>query len=257
MANAESARNVVFASPGGVSLALDASIPDSRGPHPAVILVHGGGWVNGDKTDLQPWFPVLSQAGFAWFSINYRLAPAYRHPSAVEDVEAAIDWVITNAARYRVDPKRLALMGEGAGGHLAALAGVRVGASRIRAVVDFHGVNDIPLWLDQRKELPKNIAQYLGIRDMTPGSIEIARKASPVAYIARHVPHFLFVHGTANKGVPQQQSEAMCASMKQTGVPCEVFLIKDAPHGVSNWDAEPRFRTWKPKVVEWLREELR
>ncbi|MBY0374137.1 MAG: alpha/beta hydrolase [Bryobacteraceae bacterium] len=255
MASAESARNVVFASPGGVSLTLDAFVPDSPGPHPAVILVHGGGWGKGDKqTDIQPWLPVLSQAGFAWFSINYRLAPAYRHPAAVEDVEAAIEFVITNASRYRVNPNLLALMGEGAGGHLAALAGVRVGASRIRAVVEFHGVNDIPLWLEQRKRLPKDIAQYLGIKDMSPASVEIARQASPVTYIARHMPHFLFIHGTADKIVPHRQSEQMCASMKQIGVPCEVFLIKDAPHGVANWEAKPRFQTWKPKLVEWLRE---
>jgi len=254
----ETHKDVVFASPVGVRLTLDALVPDAPGKHPAVILVHGGGWEAGDKqTYIQPWFPVLTQAGFAWFSINYRLAPAHKHPAALEDVLTAVAWVRKNAAKYRIDTNRIALMGESAGGHLAALAGAKAGATQVRAVVDFYGVNDIPLWLQQRKELPKNIAQYLGIKDTSSASLEIARAASPTSYITRGMPRFLFVHGTADKGVPPEQSSVMCQRMKDTGVPCEVLLIEGAPHGVSNWESEPRFHVWKPKVVHWLREALR
>src|SRR5258707_15837970 len=83
--------NVEYGHPGGESLKPDASIPDGPGPFPAAVLVHGGGWVAGDKQQYIIYiFEPLSRAGFAWFSINYRLAPKYRYPAAMEDTEAAI-----------------------------------------------------------------------------------------------------------------------------------------------------------------------
>src|SRR5580704_10415717 len=75
----------------GVSLKMDLSIPDGEGPFPAVILVHGGGWQAGDKQkNCKPLFKPLSDAGIAWFTINYRVAPKYRFPAAIDDVVQAI-----------------------------------------------------------------------------------------------------------------------------------------------------------------------
>ena len=86
--------DIEFAKPGGVALTLDASIPEGKGPFAAVIVVHGGGWENGTKRSYdKPLLPVLTDAGFAWFTINYRLAPQHKYPAAVEDVEAAVRWV--------------------------------------------------------------------------------------------------------------------------------------------------------------------
>ena len=121
---AELLRDVPYASPGGVPLALDASIPDGRGPFPALIVVHGGGWVRGDKRiDVEPLFNPLSRAGFAWFSIDYRLASsALQFGAAVGDVENAIRFIKLHAAEYRIDPDRIALIGESAGAQLAAMA---------------------------------------------------------------------------------------------------------------------------------------
>ena len=101
-------------------------IPEGSGPFAAVILVHGGGWSNGSKQAefIKPLFPVLDGSGLAWFSIDYRPSPKYRHPAAAEDVEQAIRYVKNHAREFRVDPNRLALMGESAGGHLVALVAV-------------------------------------------------------------------------------------------------------------------------------------
>jgi alpha-L-fucosidase 2 len=84
--------DIPYSTPGGVSLKLDAHIPDGKGPFPAIVLVHGGGWVAGHKTvnfvtDL---FPVLDQTGMAWFTIDYRLAPKHPYPAARVDVEEAV-----------------------------------------------------------------------------------------------------------------------------------------------------------------------
>src|SRR3954464_1641361 len=116
IATGEDFKDVEFAHPGGARLTLDAHIPDGAGPFPAAILVHGGGWVAGDKEQYITYiFQPLSDAGFAWFSINYRLAPKYTFPADADDVEAAVRWIKENAARYHVDPKRIALIGESAG----------------------------------------------------------------------------------------------------------------------------------------------
>src|SRR6202158_2818554 len=110
----------------GFQLTLDAHIPDASGPFPAAILVHGGGWVAGDKQQYITYiFQPLSDAGFAWFSVNYRLAPQYKFPADADDVEAGIRFVKANAARYKVDPRRIALLGESAGGHLVSYVGAR------------------------------------------------------------------------------------------------------------------------------------
>src|SRR5579862_1343844 len=104
-AHARMLKDVVYGHAGGVDLTLDASIPDGSGPFPSAVLVHGGGWVAGDKQQYITYiFQPLSDAGFAWFTINYRLAPRFHFPADAEDVEAAIRWIKSNASRYRVDP---------------------------------------------------------------------------------------------------------------------------------------------------------
>lgn len=243
-------KDVEFAKPAGVSLTLDAWIPESAQPQPAVILVHGGGWHAGDKrTYINPWFPTLTQAGIAWFTINYRLAPQWKYPAAPEDVESAVRWVQANARKWHIDPQRIALMGESAGGHLVALVGAR-GKVKVKTVVDFYGVNDLPL-VNQQRGKSQNLEAFL-----PDGSDATYKAASPATYIHKGMPPYFFVHGTGDKAVPWQQSPAMCDQMKAAGARCEVFLIEGAPHGVEGMEKNPAWKSWKPKVVEWLRREL-
>ena len=89
---------VEYGKPGGHALLLDLHVPDGPGPFPAAILVHGGGFDAGTRaTNMAPTFQPLAEAGFAWFSIDYRMAPEFRFAQAREDVDAAIVWVKANA----------------------------------------------------------------------------------------------------------------------------------------------------------------
>src|SRR5690348_11366290 len=103
--------DVEFFRQGETRLALDAAVPQTPEPCPAIIVVHGGGWVRGDRRiDVQPLLNPLLDAGFAWFSISYRLMnDVTQFGAAVEDVEAAIRFVRDHAAEYRIDPDRIAL----------------------------------------------------------------------------------------------------------------------------------------------------
>src|ERR1700747_2770014 len=109
--------DIEFAKADGVSLKRDAWIPDGEGPFPTVILVHGGGWQQGDKqTTFNPIFEPLSQAGFVWLTVNYRPGPKYHYPAAVDDVVSAIRYVEDHAREFKVDSNRIAISGESAGG---------------------------------------------------------------------------------------------------------------------------------------------
>jgi acetyl esterase len=147
--------DITFASVAGTNLTLDAYMPEGKGPFPTCILVHGGGFTKGDKTSfIKPLFEPLSQAGFTWFTINYRLAPQHRFPACIEDTEAAIRWVKAHAKEYQVDVNRIALIGESAGGHIVSFVGTRgKGDTRVAAVVPFYAPHDLVLQ-NQGRETP-------------------------------------------------------------------------------------------------------
>jgi acetyl esterase len=244
-------RDIEFGRVDGVSLTLDAYVPPGKGTFPAVILVHGGGWHAGDKqTYIKPLFEPLEKAGFVWFSINYRLAPRYPFPAAIEDVERAIEYVRTNARKYDVDRRRIALVGESAGGHIAAFVGTR--SRHLAGVVSFYGVHDFESRARMRNRVDENVGWFLGINSMDENGIARMRAASPVHFVHRRMPPYLFIHGTEDKGVPFQQSLQMCDAMKKVGAVCEVYPVKGAGHGVENWEKEPSLLHYKAKLTGWL-----
>lgn len=256
---AELRTDIVFSTPDGTPLTLDAYVPEGRGPFPAVIIVHGGGWEAGSKTTfVPPLFEPLTKGGFAWFSINYRLAPAHTFEEMASDVDAAIRWVKRNARAYKVDRKRIALMGESAGGHLVSYAGARgKGETRVAAVVSFYGVHDINARSRRMGAIGRNIEQLLRISAPGPEAEAKQRAASPITYVHGKMPPYLMIHGTEDKAVPYDQSTLMCAKMKDSGAPCEVFTVEGAPHGIGPWEKVPGYQKYKEKMVEWLQQTLK
>jgi alpha-L-fucosidase 2 len=243
-----------------VSVKLDVHIPLGKGPFAAVILVHGGGWTNGTKTAsfVKPLFPVLDQSGFAWFTIDYRLAPAHPYPAALEDVEAAVRFVKLHAKEYKVDPKRIALMGESAGGHLVNLVGARNRAG-VAAVVCFYGPIDMPLWARryESKPLDKSVTDFFGFTTLDEAARKILREASPDTYLSRKTPPFLVIHGTRDEAVDYDQALRHVELFKRKGIPCELITVQDGIHGVVNWEKDPRFTSYKAPMIAWLHKTLR
>src|SRR5690242_9589199 len=131
-------KDVEYGRPGGTPLLLDLHVPDGAGPFPAAILVHGGGFDQGSKsTNVRPLFEPLASAGFAWFSIDYRMAPEFRFPQAKEDMATAIQWVKAHAGEYHVDARKIVLIGESAGGFLVNYAGTHeTPQTKVAAVAD-------------------------------------------------------------------------------------------------------------------------
>jgi acetyl esterase/lipase len=261
LARAGLTTDLEYGTAGGASLKLDAYVPEGAGPFPAVILVHGGGWNGGDKSGgpkkgyMAPMHEPLEKAGFAWFSINYRLAPKHPYPAAIDDVETAIRWVKANAAKYHLDPRRIALSGESAGGHLVELAMVRMtDATRVAAVVPFYGRCDLVTGEKAGGELRANLAQLIGRKNLDAEAEKILRSASPLFQLHAGLPPCLLVHGTADQSVPYEQSVAWEKRSRELGLPCELITIKDGVHGMISWDSVAP--NYKQQVVDWLRATL-
>lgn len=257
---AEIHTDIEYSRAGGTSLRLDASIPDGSGPFPAVIIVHGGGWVRGDKrVDVTPLFKPLSDAGIAWFSINYRLAnDPLLFGIAVHDVEAAIRFVKENAGEYRIDPDRIALIGESAGGQLAGMAALNgAPGTSVKAVVALYSPTDLVALVKDSELIPSSI------RDSVKGSpfegLLLARLAqlSPIEKVRSGMPPFLLIHGTADPLVPFAQSRAMCMRMQSVGASCDLFKVPGAGHGMRYWEGKPEIsEPYKREMIHWLLEQL-
>ena len=250
--------NVLYRTVDGVQLTLDAHVPDGEGPFSTAILVHGGGWVAGDKQQyINYLFKPLSDAGFVWFSINYRLAPKFRFPADAVDVEAAILWVKQHAATYHVDTRKIALIGESAGGHLVSYVGAaRSKRARVAAVVSMYGVHDFISASIEWKPIPSEILQLFGIEAVDAGSASALVRASPVTYLQKDMPPFLLIHGSGDEDVPYSQSVEMCKKMSSVGASCELLTIEGAPHGMDHWEPHPEFLWYKKALVHWLQKAL-
>jgi len=261
-------KDVEYARPGGRPVLLDLHVPDGPGPFPAAILVHGGGFDEGSKsTNVKPLFDVLANAGFAWFSIDYRMAPEFRFPQASEDVNGAIRWVRANAATNHVDAAKIALIGESAGGFLVNYAGTHETKRDITvaAVVDMYGPVDYGKLAELRRDHPERFnmtsinrhaangggIHFFGAEQLDEAGLAKLHTISPIFAVHKGMPPFLCIHGNKDDQVAYDQSPAMCEAMHKVGAGCELITIEGGGHGMSGWRA-PEMQHWKGEMVAWL-----
>ncbi len=235
--------DVVFGKAGGRELKLDLAMPkEGDGPFPAVVCVHGGGWVGGDRKQMAATVQVLARRGFVAVTPDYRTAPAHRFPAQLEDCKAAVRWLRANAAKYKVNPDRIGAVGFSAGGHLACLLGVTdkgnglegTGgnpdvSSRVQAVVSFFGPTDLTVKFWGPTAERENLVPLLG--GTLADKPEAYRKASPMSYAGANAPPFLFFHGSADRTVPPQQSYDLAARLRAAGVEARVITVEGEGHG--------------------------
>jgi acetyl esterase len=234
-------------------LALDAWRPAGTGPFPAVIIAHGGGWEAGDKvTYVTPFFEPLARAGFAWFSIDYRLTPEFRHQDQLDDLRAAVQFVRANAQRFHVDPRRIAILGESASGQMVAQLGTDP-IDGVAAVVSFYGVYD---FLQMTASFaPRSVpARLFGLTGMNAKARDVLTRFSPLHQAKRGMPPILLMQGTADR--LHAQAVTFSARLDQVGADHERQDIPGAPHGVENWEGHPEWMSYKKTLVDWLARKL-
>ena len=265
-------KDVEFTRPGGKPVLLDLHVPDGPGPFPAAILVHGGGFDEGSRsTNVRPLFDLLAGAGYAWFSIDYRMAPEFRFPQAIKDVTSAIKWVKAHAAAYHVDATRIALIGESAGAFLVNYAGTHeTPLTRVRAVVNIYGPVDYGKLAEERRDHPERFnmttinrhaangggIHFFGAEQLDAVGMAKLHAVSPIFAVHHAMPPFLCIHGNKDDQVSYQQSPAMCAAMKKVRVSCKLITIEGGGHGMSGWKA-PEQQHWKPEMLAWLKRTMK
>lgn len=264
-------KDVEYGRPGGQPLLLDLHVPDGPGPFAAAILIHGGGFDQGSKsTNVRPLFQPLSDAGFAWFSIDYRLAPAVHFPEAMEDTYTAIRWLKAHAAEYHVDASKIAIIGESAGGYFVNYAGThQTPDTQVAAVVDFYGPGDYGKQALERRDHPERFnmtsinshaahgggIHFFGADQLDEAGLAKLHAVAPIAAVHKGMPPFLVIHGTKDDQVSFDQSTAFCDAIRRVGTSCELITIEGGGHGIGGWRA-PGMQHWKPEMIAWLKKTL-
>lgn len=235
----------------GEQLKLDIAVPqNSPGPHPLIVCLHGGGWSMGGKTSFRKYLPQFAQLGYAAAAIQYRLAPAHQFPAPVDDIHAAIRYLRANAARWNLDPKRIALLGASAGAHLALLAGFE-NRSLVNAIVDISGPADLRDWhmgpvaeaalLKTTGKTSRLLVQeFIGPADPA--------LASPVALVRPGLPPVLVVHWKLDQAVAAEQPQRLLNALAQANVPAQAHWLEGKGHAL----AGPGVEQIVPLTVQFL-----
>ncbi|MGI6610449.1 MAG: alpha/beta hydrolase fold domain-containing protein [Limnochordia bacterium] len=210
-------------------LRADIYLPaEAKPPLPAVMLIHGGGWKYFSKAAVAGYGRLLASHGLAAVAVDYRLSAEARWPAQLEDLHRALAWLQRHAEDWGIDPKRIAALGDSAGGHLAAMLGTVEceTTTRLAAVVAYYGVYDmVPLISHGQEAIDNPINQLL-----PDDSESTCREASPINHIDANTPPFLLIHGLSDSVVPVEQTEVFADRLIAAGVPSDTLYVEGADH---------------------------
>jgi acetyl esterase/lipase len=251
-------KDVVYVNTETKELHLDAFYKKEKGLNPAVILVHGGGWKSGDKSQMQIYAQEIASKGYSCFTIEYRLSPEAKYPAAIFDVKTAIKFIKTNAAIFNVDKTRIAVLGCSSGGQMAALIGTTNGNLEfenqrdgigenaiVQAIIDIDG---ILAFKHPESEEGKVAALWLGgTYEEKP---EIWNQASALSHVDKNTPPILFI----NSDMPRFHAgrEDVINKLNKFGIYSKIKNIQNSPH--SFWFFHPWFEEMMESTTDFLDE---
>ncbi len=211
--------------------------PDAQGPLPAVIWVHGGGFIGGSRAELSGYLQILAAQGFVTVAVDYSLAPGAQFPTPLRQVNAALAHVLANAGRFDIDPQRIFIAGDSAGAQIAAQTaliisdagyarglGIEPGISRdsLRGLVLYCGPYD-PATMNFDGPfagfMRTVIWSYLGTPD--PRDARVARMAVAPHVTSAYPPVFISV-GNADPLAPQ--STGLADALRAHGVEVDALF---------------------------------
>ncbi len=248
---------------------MDITTPEFQNNIKPIVLyihdIHGGGWESGSRKDgferrrLKP----LLENGFAVATLDYRLAPTHKHPAQILDVKCAIKYLRANSRSLNIDPDRIGLMGDSAGGHLSALVGLTSPkdglegtslpgvSSNVKAVATFYGLFDVV-----------NVkSDSLAVHAVAQNFRNRAEKVqgSPIIYVDKNDPPFLIMHGKEDRFVDVAQSVKLALMLKDLGHDPLLVAVENAGHGFVNRTGkpDPDNQTLDKLVVAFFTEHLK
>jgi acetyl esterase/lipase len=254
-----------FAAVEGQTLKLDVYLSRVKAETllPAIIVVHGGSWNAGERSDYPRWNEWLAREGYAVFDIDYRIAPQPNWQTATGDVKCAVSWVKANASRYRVDAGRVVLLGRSAGGHLALLAAYSTGEaalptscastapdSSVRAVISFYAPTDLRWGYEHpaNERVLDGSGKIRALIGGTPDSAAAAfSRASVTSHVNRQSPPTLLFHGGHDQLVRDENMSLLTERLRQQQVSHRAVFIPYAQHAF-----DYNFNGWGSQIARHL-----
>ncbi len=213
----------------GVNLTLDFYKAQQAGKQPCIVIAHGGSWKAGNSQELPDIDWYLARQGYNVASINYRLAPTYKSPAPIEDMQAAIAYLKGRATELNIDTNNFVLLGRSAGGHIVLQAAYSLHDPCIKGVVGFYGPTDM-VWAYNHPDNPLVMDSKKVMEDFLGGSdTQVPQKyaeASPINFVTSHSPPTLLIHGQNDAHVNHELSEMLDKKLEENKVP---HLLLDPP----------------------------
>lgn len=237
-------KDLVYKNLDAKTLHLDAFYKNENTKLPAVILIHGGGWKSGNKSQMQFMAQAIASKGYSCFAIEYRLSPEAKYPAAILDVKSAIKFIKSNAEKFNVDPSRIAVLGCSSGGQMAALIGTTNENSafedkddwsqnaKVQAIIDMDGILAF-----KHPESQEGKAASLWLGGTYEQKPETWQQASALTHTDKNTPPILFINSDMIRY--HAGRDDMIAILDKNGIYNEVQTIKNSPH--SFWFFNPWF----------------
>lgn len=259
-------RNIVYQAWGGKIInSLDAFYPANKSSEkrPAIVIIHGGGWRSGNRTQHHPLAQHLATRGYVCFTPSYLLSTLRQYPAAIHDLKRVLRWVVQNAGKYQVDTNKIVVLGFSAGGELAAFLGTTVGDPKfegyitpkeqpapVHAVVDIDGTLSFTHPESGEGDDSKKISAatyWLGFAKKD--SLALWQEASPLTHVGPHTPPTLFI----NSAVARMHAgrDDYIKVLNQYNIYSEVKTFENAPHSFCLFD--PWFQPTVTYIDDFLK----
>ncbi len=261
--------DIVYAAYGGREMHLDLFSPKekvSSEKRPAIVVVHGGGWLKGDKSKFRALAIALASRGYVTAAIEYRLGGEALFPAGIHDCNAAVRFLRANADKYGIDPERIGAVGGSAGGHLVGLMAVsdKMDAlqgeggnpgvsSRVKSTVVMAGPLDLTSGsvLEKSRNDPENSNANHWFGKTYDEAPDLYKLASPFHQVSAETGPMLFICGDMDS---PERNEATREKLRTLGVKTDLIVVKNAKHGC--WNRLPWFTGIVADIDTWFQETL-
>lgn len=227
------------------TLHLDAFVNNKQKQNPAVIMIHGGGWRSGNKSQMNPLAQEIASKGYSCFTIEYRLSLEAKYPYGVYDVKNAIRFIKDNAKKFNVDPNKIAVLGCSSGGQMAALIGTTNGisafddpsnqsksSSKVNAIINVDGILAF-----RHPESSEGEMASFWLGGSYEEKTENWKNASALSHTNKNTPPILFINSSIDRF--HAGRDDMIKILNQYKIYSEVHTIENSPH--SFWFFQPWF----------------
>ena len=224
----------IYATYVDTNLTLDFYPSQINGDKPCVVVIHGGSWSSGDSQQLPEFNNYLAKAGYNVASVNYRMAPQYKSPAPLNDIQAALTYLRAHANELKIDTNNFVLLGRSAGAQIAMLAAYSMHDPGIKGVVDFYGPADM-VW-GYSKPASKLVMDSRGVMERYLGGTYKAvpqnyLASSPIEYVDRQSPPTLIIHGANDVLVAYGHSTRLSKKLTENNIKHYWLQLPWATHG--------------------------